>query len=139
MPRILVLCLGNVNRSPLCAAVLRAEGVKHVSSAGFLPGGKKASKKTRDWAEAHGYDLSAHRSTEVTEKMAATADVVVVMDKGNVKRFREVFPAHAAKVRWLGGDARIPDPAWLPKDSEAFEAALQLNVKCSKELARYFK
>jgi protein-tyrosine phosphatase len=132
MPKkVLVVCHGNVNRSPLCAAVLASRGVT-VRSAGFVNPGKRASKKTRDWAAEQGYDLEGHRSQLLTPELMKWADIVIYMDNGNFRRLPK-----SNKAVCLGsflGLTRIPDPAFMARGSKEFLDTMNLIRAASIEL-----
>ena len=121
---ILVLCHGNINRSPACAAVLKQEFPElEVKSGGFGPGNKPATKKMRDMMAEEGYSLEGHRSKTVTQDMVDWADKVVIMDGGNLKRFLRLFGDDDHKLLKLGEyhnppKTRIPDPGYMPRGSE---------------------
>lgn len=142
MHKILVLCHGNINRSPLCAAVLKKAGLS-VKSAGFLEDGTRAAKKMRDAAAPLGLDLTEHRSTLITPELTSWADMIVYMDNGNHKRlkaFEEEFPTEC-RVPWvcLGFYVRlprIPDPGFMARDSKEFSDTVALIVRASEALAQ---
>lgn len=118
--RVLVLCHGNVNRSPLAAAVLRAYDYFMVQDGGLAPDsakGRVAAKKTREFAEEYGYDLTEHRSQLVDEGSVHWAEWVIMFDKGNERRFTERFPQHVHKIINFG----IRDPGFMAKDSLEFK------------------
>ncbi|MFH8381934.1 low molecular weight phosphotyrosine protein phosphatase [Kitasatospora sp. NPDC018058] len=82
--RILVVCLGNHNRSPIAAAVLAHIGGQKVEvrSAGLRErhvGGPAHSNAIRA-AEEAGYDIRDHRAVKVNRRMLGWADVVLAMD-----------------------------------------------------------
>jgi protein-tyrosine-phosphatase/predicted ATP-grasp superfamily ATP-dependent carboligase len=89
-PRILVLCYGNICRSPYAAAVLRdrllARGVAaEVPSAGLahLPGRPSPAEAVKV-ARERGQDLSAHRSAFASDHDLGSADLILVFDKANL-------------------------------------------------------
>lgn len=132
--RVLALCHGNINRSPLCEAVLAERGVEALS-AGFKEAGRRAAKKTRDAAALHGYDLEQHRSQTVTPELLSWADLVVLMDRGNRRRLFQI-PA-GCRFIMLGayvGLPRIPDPAFLARDSEEFLSAINLVIQATHNM-----
>jgi protein-tyrosine phosphatase len=84
MPRpqtILVICSGNVCRSPYLEAVLRrALPDIRISSAGFSGRGRGVPGFSLAVCAQRGIDLSAFRSRSFTPREARDADLVVVMD-----------------------------------------------------------
>ena len=130
--RILVLCTGNICRSPVAAAMMAARlPEKHIETAGLnAMEGHVVEPKARALAEAHGLDVSAHRARQVNMDILQGADLVLVMSDGQRLAVGQLDPAALGKTmllgRWLdGGQGReIPDP--FRKSNEAFEHVHQL-------------
>jgi protein-tyrosine phosphatase len=85
LPRFtLVLCHGNICRSPYTAGALRrllARGpCPRITSAGFAWPGRPPPPEAISAAAARGVDLSDHRSTLVMGHTVQAADLIVVMD-----------------------------------------------------------
>jgi protein-tyrosine phosphatase len=87
--RILVVCYGNICRSPMAEALLRRQLRAHgldrrwlVRSAGVgaLPGAP-AARGAQETAREHGLDLAAHRARKLTADMAREADVLIALDE----------------------------------------------------------
>ncbi|MDX1394146.1 MAG: hypothetical protein R3195_07140 [Gemmatimonadota bacterium] len=79
--RVLVMCLGNICRSPYVEGVLRRDAPElDVRSAGFLESGRPAPREAVSVAAEHGVNLTAHRSSQITPDMLRWADLVLVMD-----------------------------------------------------------
>jgi protein-tyrosine-phosphatase len=87
--RILVVCYGNICRSPIAVALLeralREAGLERefsVRSAGVgaLPGTPAASG-AQEAAGVAGLDLAAHRARRLTKEMAHEADIVIALDE----------------------------------------------------------
>jgi protein-tyrosine-phosphatase len=111
---ILVLCHGNVNRSPLAHYIIQETLGREVRSAGVKPDASgPASRKLKRWAEAR-YDmaqgtpiadlytkvrphLEQHRARPVTMDLLAWADRVILMDKGNLRHL-EAFVSSTVGV-----------------------------------------
>ncbi len=132
--KVLVLCHGNINRSPAAAAVLARFKDLGVRSAGFREGGERASKKMREAMSARGYDLSAHRSRRVTREDVDWAERILVMDNGNARRFVAEFPDIGPQYLGLWAIppvAKIPDPVFLPRGPE-FERVVDLIVQAAR-------
>jgi protein-tyrosine phosphatase len=94
MIRILVVCLGNICRSPLAASVLQAElergglsGRIEVDSAGTYAGhqGEKADPRAVAVASARGYEqIHRERARRVSSKDFAGFDLLLAMDRDNL-------------------------------------------------------
>ena len=124
--RVLVVCAGNIGRSPLAAAFLRhtlAEELETplseleplgllVRSAGIeAPIGHPASVRGQAFAVGHGVDLSDHEATLLTAPLVEAADVIYGFDRSQIEGVRAVSPAAASQVRlWAGKGIEIPDP-----------------------------
>lgn len=87
--RILVVCYGNICRSPIAEALLKrkllAAGLQHdfmVRSAGVrAEPGYPAARGTITVATTHGLDLSQHRARRLTADMAREADILIALDE----------------------------------------------------------
>jgi protein-tyrosine phosphatase len=128
--RVLVVCAGNICRSPTAEAVLRLLGADHptvdleVRSRGTHDWnvGRRAHPAMTRIAAERGYDLSGHTAAQVTGDDLAWADDVLVMDDENYRQLAGRHPDRVRHVRLL--DARgIPDP-WLVDEDPAYAAAL---------------
>ena len=141
--RVLVLCYGNIYRSPLVKKCLDRElaGRVDTRSAGFHPvSGRPSPVRHVQMCAELGLDLSAHQSSIVTGGDLAWADVIVIMDRHNWQRARQLG-APSGKIVWLGAFARgaieIEDPFNLA-DEEARQTVIRL-VECSGRLAAVLK
>jgi protein-tyrosine phosphatase len=85
--RIVVVCLGNINRSAYAAALLRARlstaGDTQVTvvSAGFIGPDRPSPPEAVALAARRGLDLTSHRSQLVTASLLQDADLVLVMSR----------------------------------------------------------
>lgn len=119
--RLLVLCYGNIYRSPLVAELMRSgfrenQGIE-VRSAGFHPKGGRPIRA--DYAARMGsriaLGLAEHRSKVVTPEDFEWSDTIVVMDRHNWHSVARVAPDQLEKIVWLGafstsGPVEIKDP-----------------------------
>lgn len=81
---ILVVCTGNLHRSPVLEAVLREAGIGPVHSAGtHAPGGPAPGLLVKAAGEM-GLDLGAHESRLVTREMLEEARLVLCMEREHV-------------------------------------------------------
>ena len=114
--KVLVLCHGNICRSPLAAALL-AKRFPNVSiaSAGFYPAsGRPSPDFVLAAAEQLGVDLATHSSRCVDANMVDEAQLVLIMDVRNYSLLRKAFPYALQKTIFLG--MLLPNPRLEVKD-----------------------
>jgi len=137
--KVLVVCVGNICRSPMAEALLRAR-LGHrprfdVSSAGVSAlVGRPADGSAIALMKERGIDISAHRARQLTPLLAATSDLILVMESGQERAVLDIAPQARGKVHRIGrfGGFDVPDPHGLPR--AAFEDALDL---CERAIADY--
>jgi protein-tyrosine phosphatase len=118
--RLLVVCFGNVCRSPFAAGLLDQlldRGQWQVLSAGTdAVDGKPVSTAMRVAAAEFGVDLSRHRSHEVTRELLRTSDLVITMSQRQAAKLLEIEPTIRRRIRLLGGFDPQPNTWGLPAD-----------------------
>ena len=95
MTMVLVVCTGNVCRSPIAEGLLRAAfaermgpDMPEVASAGTMGWtGSGAHPSSIRAAAERGVDISGHRAREVSEEDVARADLIVAMDPEHAGAF----------------------------------------------------
>jgi protein-tyrosine phosphatase len=117
--RVLMVCLGNICRSPTAEVVLRhrlaAAGLGdqvEVDSAGTGGWhiGAAPDPRSQRHAAHRGYDLSALRARRVVEDDFHRFDLILAMDEDNLADLRRLAPArHRAELR-LFAEVEVPDP-----------------------------
>ncbi len=128
---ILVVCVGNICRSPMAEAVLKEALSKsnkngiHVSSAGIgALVGHPADEKAEQLMTARGLDISSHSARQLNHEMIRKADLILVMELAHKKNIENKEPSAKGKIfrigEWEGYD--ISDPYQL--DIKAFESVL---------------
>lgn len=144
---LLIVCHGNICRSPYAAAALahalpgRVAWPVTIRSAGFIGPGRPPPGEAVTIAARHGVDLSRHRSRTLTAALVRGADLVVVMDAVQRRAVVEQFGARADDVVLLGDFDPAPiemrairDPVEQPLD--VFEEAYGRIDRCATMLAK---
>ncbi len=134
---ILVVCLGNICRSPTAEAVLRAhlpEARIDSAGTGNWHIGKPPYPPAIEAAEARGYDLTPLRARQVTPADFAAFDLVLAMDAENLKDLRELAPDadNIALFREPVGGGAVPDPYYTGD----FDGALDLIEEAAQAWAK---
>lgn len=127
---ILVVCAGNICRSPMGEGLLKAHlPHKKVHSAGLIAMvNHPADPLAIACMDEIGVDISAHRARQITQAMVKQADLVLVMSTEQVRSIEQQWPFAKGKTFRIGhwNNASVPDPYRHPK--EAFEHARALLV-----------
>lgn len=123
MPAILFICTANLYRSPLAAAFLRKKLEElslakdwQVDSAGtWTTSGTAIHSQTIEDAINFGLDVLGHKSQQVTAKLLASNDLILVMETGQKEALTIEFPDYSSKIFLLaevidGIAYNIPDP-----------------------------
>lgn len=113
--RILVVCVGNICRSPLAERILNM-GLPDLtlSSAGIgALVGKPADETTLSVAAKHGVSLEGHSARQLTQKIAEQNDLILVLEPGHKREIVAQYPHLSGKVmlldQWVGAKG-IADP-----------------------------
>ena len=102
--RVLVLCHGNICRSPFAERLLAERGrALQVTSAGLAAAdGDPADPTARRVAESFGISLEEHRSRRVTGDDLEAADLVLVMQGSQAQAVRALSRSARERTRLLG-------------------------------------
>ncbi len=139
---ILVVCVGNICRSPVGERLLRqALPDREVSSAGINAlVGKPADKTASAVAAAHDLSLHGHVARQFTPAMGAAHDLILVMEPGHKREITRMAPQLAGRVmlfdKWTG-DTGIADPYLRSAEfhEKTFAALSDAAVAWAKRLA----
>ncbi|HSS63574.1 MAG TPA: low molecular weight protein-tyrosine-phosphatase [Gammaproteobacteria bacterium] len=140
MTRVLMVCLGNICRSPLAQGVmeqrLRKSGLFHavsVDSAGThgYHLGEPPDLRAVEAAARRGYDISGQRARRIRDGDFQSFDYILAMDQDNLQQLLARCPgAEVERLKLLmdfapGPDGQeVPDPYYGGEDG--FERALDL-------------
>ena len=127
---IVVVCVGNICRSPMAEALLRqalrGEDGYTVESAGLgALVGYPAAEHSVALMDELGLDIREHRARQLHPDMVGAADVVLVMETGHKRAIHDADATAWGKVHRLGEwqEKDIDDPYRQPL--EAYVAALE--------------
>ena len=138
---VAMVCLGNICRSPMAAAVASAMvaecgladtvTVESFGTAGYHRG-EAADRRAEAALRRRGWPAGGHRARQITAHDVIAADLVLCADRANLAAVRRLAPDPGEKVRLLrsfdpqvgADDEEVPDP-W-DGDDAAFDEALAL-------------
>lgn len=140
MINILIVCMGNICRSPMAQAVMS----KHIEQAGLSKkisvdsagthanqSGEKPDARAQAALARRGYDLGRIRSKRIAPAEFHKFDWVLAMDSDNLADLRKLCPPeHSAKLKLYldfsdePSDASVPDPYY--GNTSGFERVLDL-------------
>ncbi len=148
--KILMICLGNICRSPLAEGILRKKIEEHgldwrVESAGTGNWhiGEAPDPRSVATARRHGLDITYQRARQVRPSDLDAFDLLLAMDESN---YHDVLAlaqtgAQQKKVKMIldfvhpGERRSVPDPYW---NDNGFEHVYQLlEEACERVVATY--
>lgn len=141
---ILVVCHGNICRSPYLHAVLqRALPDIAVSSAGFIGRDRSVPILSLEVSARRGIDLSRFRSQPLTPEHVRRAELIIVMEPSQARYIERVFRVRPERLV-IAGDL---DPAVAPtrairdpwmKSLDVFESSFSRLDRCAATLSAAF-
>jgi protein-tyrosine phosphatase len=115
---VLMVCHGNLCRSPMAAALLqqRVEGLR-VGSAGLAAEvGQPAATEAVAVLSEMGIDIQAHRATQLTRQIANDAELILTMTAAQTRSLQSLYPLMRGRIFSIRGfdDTDIDDPMGMP-------------------------
>jgi protein-tyrosine phosphatase len=136
-PRLLLLCMGNICRSPMAEGILRARArqagqVLHLDSAGTHDShrGQAPDPRARRVAAGRGAPIDDLRARRIEAADFARFDHVLVADRDNLAALQQRFGSAARAAQLLlpfagvAPETEVPDPYY--GDERDFEAVADL-------------
>jgi protein-tyrosine phosphatase len=128
MNSILLVCEGNICRSPMAAALFSAALPKAaVRSAGLNSlSGMPADETAVRLMQARGIDITSHRATQITREMCEKTELALVMSTEQRQYVEYHYPFACGRVYRLCEFSKrdVPDPYRRPE--RAFRECLDL-------------
>ena len=158
--RLLVVCLGNICRSPMAEGLLRArieasplagEVIADSAGTGNRHAGEAPDPRAIATAARHGVDISSLRARQLSRDDFARHDWLLCADRNNLRDVRARGPSEAHSrcallLDWAGtaADGEVPDPytggdaefeaVWTMLDRAAQDIVARLGSKlCARE------
>jgi protein-tyrosine phosphatase len=142
--RILIVCTGNICRSPMAEVLLRQRLRERrpsavVESAGISAlVGHPADPLAQELMANRGLDLSAHRARQLSPELMRLFELVLVMEAGQQRAVEALDPTSRGRVHRVGriGGFDVPDPYRC--GAAAFERSFQLIERGLTDLGKLF-
>ena len=143
LDKVLVVCYGNIYRSPLVEYLLKHNsngGGLEVKSAGFFEKeGRGCAEEYLELLSKRGYDLAAHRSKKITDDDISWADIIIIMDRKNWDLMNEMSSSALEKTLWIGAfsphmSVEVVDPYGLGE--EATVTVIEQLERCVVDIIR---
>ena len=142
--KILMVCLGNICRSPLAEGILKSKLPENVTvdSAGTIDmhEGKNPDHRSVKIAKNYDLDISQQRSRPFRESDFQDYDFIYCMDKNNVKDVLSLAKNEEERKKVsliLENNEEVPDPYW--GDMNDFDHVYQLLDKACEKIALQLK
>ena len=132
---ILVVCTGNICRSPIGERILKqllpTMQVDSAGTAALID--HNADNSAIKIAKKHGISLEGHKGKQFTAKLARNYDLILAMEKIHIKQIEKIAPEARGKTMLFGHwleNRDIPDP--YRKSDEAFASVFVLIQRSSQ-------
>jgi protein-tyrosine phosphatase len=147
--KILMVCLGNICRSPLAEGIMRSKLSEDftVDSAGTggWHAGELPDKRSIATAKNRGLDITNQRARQFKRSDFDTFDHIFVMDNSNYKDVLALAPNEEAKSKvklilneiFPNENVDVPDPYY--GGQEGFENVFDMLDQACEEIARKLK
>lgn len=136
---ILVVCIGNICRSPMAEYFLKQEFPElHIESAGISGlTGHTADEKAQLCMQRLGINMQSHIAKKLNAELIKKADLVLVMSQNQLKHIEQSWPFAKGKTFRLGHwqNKNVPDP--YQHDQQVFDKTCELIQSCIADWKKY--
>ncbi len=144
--KILMVCLGNICRSPLAEGILRSklseDFIVDSAGTGGWHAGELPDKRSIATAKNRGLDITNQRARQFKRSDFDTFDHIFVMDNSNYKDVLALAPNEEAKSKvklilneiFPNENVDVPDPYYGGQDG--FENVFDILDQACEEIAR---
>lgn len=121
--KILMVCLGNICRSPLAEGILQSKlptdkFIVDSAGTGDWHAGQGPDKRSVATAKGRGLDISCQKARQIKQSDFINFDHIYVMDSSNLRDVTKLAPTPQAKAKvklmmdevYPGQKADVPDP-----------------------------
>lgn len=151
MKKILMVCLGNICRSPLAEGIMAAKVKENnlnwkVDSAGTSNwhAGELPDSRSIAIAKKYGIDLTYQRSRQLKSKDLEEFDLLYAMDAANYRNIMELASTEGQKQKvkmimnevYANHNQNVPDPYW---DDNGFEQVFQMLEEACDHIIKKYK
>ena len=147
--KILMVCLGNICRSPLAEGIMRSklseDFIVDSAGTGGWHTGELPDKRSISTAKNRGLDITNQRARQFKKSDFDTFDYIFVMDNSNYRDVLALAPNDVAKSKvklilneiFPGENVDVPDPYYGGQDG--FENVFDMLDQACEEIARKLK
>jgi protein-tyrosine phosphatase len=148
--KILMVCLGNICRSPLAEGIMKHKAAERgldwqVDSAGTGAWhlGERPDSRSIQTARKYGLDITGQRARQINASDLEQFDLILAMDKSNYEDIQRLANSRlqSSKVQLIldyvepGRQRSVPDPYW---DDDGFDQVYQmLDEACERVIAAH--
>jgi len=148
--KILMVCLGNICRSPLAEGIMQSKIDLHgldwsVDSAGTGSWhvGERPDHRSAEVAQKHGIDINYQRARQFQVDDFQQFDLIFAMDSSNYQNILKMAASkeEEKKVQLImnevkpGFNQNVPDPYW---NNDGFELVFQMLDEACDEIIKKF-
>ncbi|MFV5385956.1 low molecular weight protein-tyrosine-phosphatase [Acinetobacter junii] len=136
---ILVICVGNICRSPMAEYLLKQQHPNlHIESAGISGlEGYPADDKAQLCMLKLNIDMSTHTAKKLNDELIKKADLILVMSNNQQRHLEQTWPFAKGKVFRLGHwqNKNVSDP--YQHDQKFFDDTCELIQQCVTDWKKY--